>query len=83
MFVFQTATTRPVRLAQPFPRWSIRKLAAYLRTVHGWGIRIGCEACRLYQGPSCEPPRAPAAALGAVIQITRRACISEPVAALF
>lgn len=30
-FVVQTATTRPAKLGQPFTRWSIRKLAAYLR----------------------------------------------------
>ena len=45
-FVIQTATTRPTRLGQPFTRWSIRKLAAYLRRVHGHGIRIGREALR-------------------------------------
>lgn len=33
-FVIRTATTRPTRLGQPFTRWSIRKLAAYLREVH-------------------------------------------------
>ncbi|CAM5719110.1 hypothetical protein GCM10010390_59140 [Streptomyces mordarskii] len=48
-FVIQTATTRPTKLGQPFTRWSIRKLAAYLRRVHGHSIRIGREAlrCRL------------------------------------
>ncbi len=45
-FVIQTATTRPVKLGQPFTRWSLRKLAAYLRTVHGRVIRIGREALR-------------------------------------
>ncbi len=45
-FVVQTATTRPTRLGQPFTRWSIRKLAAYLRRVHGRMIRIGREALR-------------------------------------
>ncbi len=34
-FVIQTAITRPTKLGQPFTRWSIRKLAAYLRRVHG------------------------------------------------
>ncbi|GAA2268040.1 IS630 family transposase [Streptomyces ruber] len=34
-FVIQTATTRPTKLGQPSTRWSIRKLAAYLRRVHG------------------------------------------------
>ncbi|MCX4717257.1 IS630 family transposase [Streptomyces virginiae] len=45
-FVIQTATTRPTKLGQPFTRWSIRKLAAYLRRVHGRAIRIGREALR-------------------------------------
>ncbi|WP_455680667.1 helix-turn-helix domain-containing protein [Streptomyces roseus] len=45
-FVIQTATTRPAKLAQPFTRWSLRKLAAYLRKVHGRTIRIGREALR-------------------------------------
>lgn len=41
-----TATTRPTKLDQPFTRWSIRKLAAYLRTTAGRAIRIGREALR-------------------------------------
>nr|WP_306819841.1 IS630 family transposase [Streptomyces sp. CA-210063] len=45
-FVIQTATTRPTKLGQPFTRWSIRKLAAYLRRVHGRVIRIGRESLR-------------------------------------
>ncbi|MFI0765216.1 IS630 family transposase [Streptomyces sp. NPDC021218] len=45
-FVVQTATTRPTKLGQPFTRRSIRKLAAYLRRVHGRVIRIGCEDLR-------------------------------------
>ncbi|MBD3005495.1 IS630 family transposase [Streptomyces sp. 5-10] len=45
-FVIQTATTRPTKLGQPFTRWSIRKLAAYLCRVHGHSIRIGREALR-------------------------------------
>jgi len=45
-FVVQTATTRPTKLSQPFTRWSIRKLLAYLRKVHGRVIRIGREALR-------------------------------------
>ncbi|MFE7652509.1 IS630 family transposase [Streptomyces bottropensis] len=45
-FVIKTATTRPTKLGQPFTRWSIRKLAAYLRKVHGRVIRIGREALR-------------------------------------
>ncbi|MGW6056018.1 IS630 family transposase [Streptomyces sp. NPDC055189] len=45
-FVIQTATTRPTKLGQPFTRWSIRKLAAYLHRIHGRLIRIGREALR-------------------------------------
>jgi transposase len=45
-FVVATATTRPTKLGQPFTRWSIRKLAVYLRKVHGRVIRIGREALR-------------------------------------
>ncbi|MEU3496435.1 IS630 family transposase [Kitasatospora cineracea] len=45
-FVIKTATTRPTKLGQPFTRWSIRKLLAYLRKVHGRIIRIGREALR-------------------------------------
>ena len=45
-FVIQTATTRPTKLGQPFTRWSLRKLVAYLRKVHGRIIRIGREASR-------------------------------------
>ncbi|HTE70375.1 MAG TPA: helix-turn-helix domain-containing protein, partial [Actinomycetes bacterium] len=45
-FVIQTATTRPRKLGQPYTRWSLRKLAAYLRKVHGRTIRIGREALR-------------------------------------
>jgi transposase len=45
-FVVQTAITRPTKLGQPFTRWSIRKLAVYLRKVHGRVIRIGREALR-------------------------------------
>ncbi|CAM5304051.1 Transposase OS=Streptomyces aurantiogriseus OX=66870 GN=GCM10010251_96760 PE=4 SV=1 [Streptomyces aurantiogriseus] len=33
-FVVRAATTRPTKLGQPFARWSLRKLAAYLRRVH-------------------------------------------------
>jgi transposase len=45
-FVVQTATTRPTELGQPFTRWSICKLAAYLRRVHDRMIRTGREALR-------------------------------------
>ncbi|MET7784216.1 helix-turn-helix domain-containing protein [Streptomyces sp. NPDC005388] len=45
-FVVATATTRPTKLGQPFTRWSLRKLVAYLRKVHSRAIRIGREALR-------------------------------------
>ena len=45
-FVVATATTRPAKLGQPFTRWSLRKLVAYLHRVHGRVIRIGREALR-------------------------------------
>jgi transposase len=45
-FVVTTATTRPAKLGQPFTRWSLRKLTAYLRRVHGRVIPIGREALR-------------------------------------
>jgi transposase len=44
--VVATATTRPTTLDQPFTRWSIRKLAAYLNTTAGGPIQIGREALR-------------------------------------
>lgn len=45
-FVVQTVTTCPAKLGHPLTRWSIRKLAACLRGVHGRAIRIGREALR-------------------------------------
>lgn len=45
-FVIQTATTRPTELGRPFTRWSLRKLVAYLRKIHGRVIYIGREALR-------------------------------------
>ncbi|GHE06545.1 hypothetical protein GCM10010339_47480 [Streptomyces alanosinicus] len=45
-FVVQTAATRLGVLGLPFTRWSIRKLAAYLRKAPGRCIRIGREALR-------------------------------------
>ena len=45
-FVVTTATTRPTRLGQPFTRWSLRKLAAYLPTVPGRRIGLGREGLR-------------------------------------
>ncbi|MFI6544717.1 IS630 family transposase [Streptomyces prunicolor] len=43
-FVVTTATTRPIRLGQPFTRCSLRKLAAYLPTAPGRTIALGREA---------------------------------------
>lgn len=43
-FVIQTAITRPAKLGQPFTRWSLCKLVAYLWKAHGRIIRIGREA---------------------------------------
>lgn len=60
-FVVQAATTRPTKLGQPFIRWSIRELAAYLRRVHGHVIRVGRDALRV-----------PAPALGSVNSPGRR-----------
>ncbi|WP_435839602.1 hypothetical protein [Streptomyces caniferus] len=37
---------RPTKLGRHFTRWSRRRLAAYLRKVHGRVIRIGREASR-------------------------------------
>ncbi|GAA4136668.1 helix-turn-helix domain-containing protein [Streptomyces sp. E1N211] len=45
-FAVQTAITRPTKLGQPFTRWSIRELDAYLRKVHDRVIRIGRGALR-------------------------------------
>ncbi|MFF0308333.1 hypothetical protein ACFYSC_12930 [Streptosporangium sp. NPDC004379] len=45
-FVAQTAITRPVKLGQPFTRWSIRKLTAYLQALPGRTICIGHKVLR-------------------------------------
>ncbi|MCZ4120263.1 IS630 family transposase [Streptomyces sp. H39-S7] len=45
-FVVLAATTRPTKLGQPFTRWSLRKLVAYLRKVDSRVIRIGRETLR-------------------------------------
>jgi len=45
-FVAATARARPAKLAQPFTRWSTRKLAAYLATHPDRPVRIGREALR-------------------------------------
>ncbi len=45
-FVIHTATTRPAKLGEPFTRWSTRRLAAYLRRMHGRVIGSGREPLR-------------------------------------
>ncbi|WP_420713453.1 hypothetical protein [Streptomyces sp. IMTB 1903] len=45
-FVIRTAITHLAKLGQPSTRWSIRKLAAYLRKVRRRVIRTGPEALR-------------------------------------
>lgn len=45
-FVVRTATTRPTKLGRRSPAGRFRKLAAYLRKVHGRVIRTGREALR-------------------------------------
>ncbi len=45
-FVIQMAISRPAKLGQPFTRWSIRKLAAYLHRLPGRPLVIGREALR-------------------------------------
>ena len=42
--IVTAATTRPEKLGQPFTRWSLRKLAAYLATPPGRGHRAGAAA---------------------------------------
>ncbi|GIH90104.1 hypothetical protein Psi01_07340 [Planobispora siamensis] len=43
-FVAATATTRPAKLGQPFTRWSIRRLLAYLHCLPGRSLTLGREA---------------------------------------
>ena len=45
-FIVETATTRPEKLGQPFTRWSIRKLAAYLAGNPDRKVNIGRERLR-------------------------------------
>ena len=45
-FVIATATTRTSEFGQPLTRWSLRKLVACLRKVHGRVILIGRENLR-------------------------------------
>lgn len=52
-FVVATATIRPTKLGQPFTRWSIRKLLAYLRKVHA-----GSSASAARRYAACSPAAA-------------------------
>jgi transposase len=45
-FIVATATTRPGKLGCPFTRWSVRKLAAYLRRNDQRIVRVGRERLR-------------------------------------
>ena len=45
-FIVETAKTRPEKLAQPFTRWSIRKLVDYLGRHRSRPIKIGRERLR-------------------------------------
>ena len=45
-FIVATATTRPENLGEPFTRWSIRKLVAYLADNADRVVKIGRERCR-------------------------------------
>jgi transposase len=45
-FAAATALTRPLRLGQPFTRWSVRKLAGFLGEGASRQVRIGREALR-------------------------------------
>ena len=45
-FIVETATTRPEKLGQPFTRWSIRKLVAYLADNEVRVVEIGRERLR-------------------------------------
>nr|WP_232326658.1 helix-turn-helix domain-containing protein [Microbispora sp. ATCC PTA-5024] len=58
-FVVQTAATRPAKLGQPFTRWSIRKLAAYLHHLPGRALRIGREALRALLARRGSPSNGP------------------------
>jgi transposase len=45
-FIVETATSRPEKLGQPFTRWSIRKLVAFLAAHPTRPIKIGRERLR-------------------------------------
>jgi len=48
VFIVATATTRPEALEQPFTRWSLRKLAAFLASNATRRVRIGRERLRQF-----------------------------------
>jgi transposase len=45
-FIVETASTRPEKLGQPFTRWSLRKLAAYLADNPARIVTVGRERLR-------------------------------------
>jgi transposase len=45
-FIVATATARPESLGQPFTRWSLRKLAAYLADNDVWVVELSRERLR-------------------------------------
>jgi hypothetical protein len=45
-FIVETANSRPESLGRPFARWSVRKLADYLRSQASRPIEIGRERLR-------------------------------------
>jgi hypothetical protein len=45
-------SARPTKLGQPFTRWSIRKLAAYLQKVHGRVIRTNPDRDAKLRAPA-------------------------------
>ncbi|TVT14832.1 IS630 family transposase [Amycolatopsis rhizosphaerae] len=47
-FIVATATTRPEALEQPFTRWSLRKLAAYLAKNPHQVVQVGRERLRQF-----------------------------------
>jgi transposase len=49
-FIVATAKTRPEKLAQPFTRWSIRKLVDYLADNADRVVNVGRERCRQILG---------------------------------
>jgi transposase len=56
-FVVATATTRPTTCGQPFTRWPIRKLAAYLRTLRPRRVDEAIREASGRQLPPAVPPR--------------------------